>query len=544
MDDRLRDAPLGVLEVTRDGVVAAVDDTATDIVDGLADAAGAPVSDVFPRSVEDSLPSAFAGETVDAGSFEEYYPALDQWLAVTVTTRDADSDDTGPGTDSGESPPVATVFLEDVTERRRYEQTVERFRTERARTAVIDALLSDVLAELVGADSRDEIAETICSRLGETELYEFAWVGERAVDGDGVAVRAAAGATGETFDAVRETLASSRPTAEERAVQTGDLQVVAPLAEDPAAPEPVRRAGFADGVQSLLAIPLAHGSTVHGVVGVYATGSDAFGERERASFRTLGEVAGFAVTAVRNRSLLRSDAVTEVTFDVDRPAALADLSAALDARVALEGTVPQGDDGLLCYVSVDDGDVDRLAAATADGGETDANSSATLDVPGVDAARVVHAGESGGTLELEVRGDSPLLAAENAGGTVQRAEFASGSGRVVVDLPPDGDVRRMVAAVCREFEADVQAKRDRERSPSRGREFRDELGDELTDRQQTVLRTAYLAGYFESPRGSTAEEVASSLDITGSTLLHHLRASQRKLLDAFFDGDARPGNAE
>ena len=43
-----------------------------------------------------------------------------------------------------------------------------------------------------------------------------------------------------------------------------------------------------------------------------------------------------------------------------------------------------------------------------------------------------------------------------------------------------------------------------------------------------VLRTAYLADYFESPWRSTAEEVASALDITGSTLLYHLRAGQRK----------------
>lgn len=529
MDDRLRDAPVGVLEVTRDGVVAAVDDTAVDLVDSLADAAGSRIDEAFPRSVEDSLPDAFAGETVTTGSFEEYYPDLDQWLAVTIRTRSV-----GRDADPERASPAATVFLDDVTERRGYEQTVERFRTERARTALIEALLSDVLAELVGADSRDEIAETICSRLGETDLYEFAWVGERAVGGDGVAVRAAAGATGETFDAVRETLDSDRQTAEERAMQSGDLQVVSPLAADPAAPEAVRRAGFADGVQSLLAIPLAHGSTVHGVVGVYAGGNDAFGDRERASFRTLGAVAGFAVTAVRNRSLLRSDTVTEVTFEVGQSASLAALSAALDARVTVEGTVPQDDGALLCYVSVDDGD--GLAAAD---GAGDA-----LDAAGVDAARVVQAGESGGTLELEVEDGSPLLAAENAGGTVRRAEFASGRGRVVVDLPPDGDVRRMVDAVCRESDAGVQAKRDRERSPTRSRAFRDGLADDLTDRQQTVLRTAYLAGYFESPRGSTAEEVAASLGITGSTLLHHLRASQRTLLDAFFDGDRRPGNGE
>jgi predicted DNA binding protein len=52
-----------------------------------------------------------------------------------------------------------------------------------------------------------------------------------------------------------------------------------------------------------------------------------------------------------------------------------------------------------------------------------------------------------------------------------------------------------------------------------------------------VLRTAYLADYFEAPRGSTAEQVAASLDITGSTLLHHLRAGERKLLDVYLDGD-------
>jgi predicted DNA binding protein len=71
------------------------------------------------------------------------------------------------------------------------------------------------------------------------------------------------------------------------------------------------------------------------------------------------------------------------------------------------------------------------------------------------------------------------------------------------------------------------------------REFRDELDDRLTERQKTVLRTAYLADYFESPRGSTAEEVAASLDITGSTLLHHLRAGQRKLLDAYLEDRAQ-----
>jgi predicted DNA binding protein len=91
----------------------------------------------------------------------------------------------------------------------------------------------------------------------------------------------------------------------------------------------------------------------------------------------------------------------------------------------------------------------------------------------------------------------------------------------------------------------VLAKRQRERERTTATAFRDELRDRLTDRQETVLRTAFLADYFESPRGSTAEEVADALDITGPTLLYHLRASQRKLLEEFFDpSDAADADAD
>ena len=43
-----------------------------------------------------------------------------------------------------------------------------------------------------------------------------------------------------------------------------------------------------------------------------------------------------------------------------------------------------------------------------------------------------------------------------------------------------------------------------------------------------------------------AEEGAASLDITAPTLLYHLRASQRKLLEAFYeerDGADPPGSS-
>jgi predicted DNA binding protein len=502
MDERLARAPIGVVDVGHDGTVRGVNDAARDLLD-VTEPVGESVEAAFPRSVEGSLRAALSGATVDAAEFEEYYPDVDEWLSVAVVP-------TGDG---------VTVYVDSVTARRRHTQTVERLRAERERIAVIDDLLSDVLAELVTASSRVETLETVCERLGETDLYEFAWGGERAVGGDDVAVRSAVGETGETFAAVREALAADATVAERRAVETGEVQVVQPLADDPGTPESVRMAAFGDGIQSLLAVPLTYGSTVYGVVGVYAAGTDAFGERERESFATLGEVAGFAVTAARHRNLLLSDTVTELTVAVDATP-LAAASDRLDATLGLDGLVYRSDGSLLCYVAAETASADAVAEAVA-------------AADGVAAARVV--ADEGGRVQAEIEAGTPLLALASSGATVRTATFEAGAGRIDVELPADGDVRRVADTLDRAFDAEVVAKRERERPVTTAREFRDALGDRLTDRQETALRTAYYADYFESPRASSAEEVADSLGITGSTLLYHLRASQRKLLEAFFE---------
>jgi predicted DNA binding protein len=78
------------------------------------------------------------------------------------------------------------------------------------------------------------------------------------------------------------------------------------------------------------------------------------------------------------------------------------------------------------------------------------------------------------------------------------------------------------------------AKRERERDVRTAGEFRRDLRERLTERQYVALKTALLAEYFRSPRGSTAEEVAESLGISSPTFHAHLRAAERKLVDAFF----------
>lgn len=508
MNERFEQAPIGMLEVTPDGTVTAINDAAAELLDlDVAATENVPIDVVFPNSVDNAVPTAFKGTTSSSeDTIEEYYPELDRWISASLVP-------------TGET---VTVYLTDISSYRECEQHNDQLRAELNRLTILDELISAVLEDLVSASTREEIAETICERLGKTDIYEFAWFGERKVGGNEILVRASEGTTGRTFERIQEGLADAATLPEQQAVETGTPQISQPIADDRSIPETVRRAAFADGIQSLLAIPLTYESTVYGVVGVYATDRDAFSEREKSSFATVGSIAGFAVNATRNRTLLLSDTIVKLTLQVsDTADPLVAAATELDAELTVEGLVQQDTEQLLGYLVLERAPPKRLANVVSD---------SEL----VDLSRVVEENDTSGTVEMELDAETAIGTLSTQGTAVRSATFEPGQGRIKVELPPGEEIRRIADTVTRRFDAEVLVKRKEQREVETTQGFRNELNNRLTDRQKTVLRTAFLADYFESPRSSTAEEVAAALDITAPTLLHHLRASQRKLLEEFF----------
>jgi hypothetical protein len=507
MNERFERAPIGMLEVTPDGTVTAINDAAADLLDIDATATeNAPVDVVFPDSVDNAVPTAFDGTAPFESSIEEYYPELDRWISVSLVP-------------TGET---VTVYLTDKSSYRECEQHNDQLRSEIDRITVLNELISAVLEDLVVASAREEIAETVCERLGETDIYEFAWFGERSVGDDEIIVRASAGTTGRTFERIQDGLEDAGALLEQRAVETGTPQISQPIADDKSVPEAVRRAAFADGIQSLLAIPLTYHSSVYGLVGVYATDRNAFSEREKSSFATVGSIAGFAVNATRNRALLLSDTVVKLTLEVsDTAEPLVAAATELGAELTVEGLIQQDTEQLLGYLMIEDASPERLANVVSD-----------ADM--IDLSRIVEEHDASGTVEIELDIETALGTLSTQGAAVRSAMFEPGQGRIEVELPPEEEIRRIADLVTRRFDAEILIKKEENKEIETTQGFRDKLYDRLTDRQETVLRTAFLADYFNSPRGSTAEEVATALDITAPTLLHHLRASQRKLLEEFF----------
>jgi hypothetical protein len=103
-------------------------------------------------------------------------------------------------------------------------------------------------------------------------------------------------------------------------------------------------------------------------------------------------------------------------------------------------------------------------------------------------------------------------------------------------VAPSADVREIAEHVkAGSPSATLVAKREVEPSVRSPTEFQRSLDGQLTDRQRSVLQAAYHAGYFDWPRGSTAEDLADSIGVSSPTLHNHLRRGQRKLLATFFD---------
>ncbi len=412
----------------------------------------------------------------------------------------------------------------DITNRKRRERTLEHH-TERLRiTNRVNEIIRDVNQALVRALTREEIERAVCENLAGEDAYRFAWIGEQRVAG-GVEPREWAG--------IEEGYLDDRPDAETRngdhvtaetAIDTGKMQVAQSIAENPAF-ESWRDAALARGYESAAAIPLTYRGTFYGVLCVYSPRPNAFDETEREVLAELGETIGYAFSAAERRRALVSDMVVELEFALrDRSIFTIDLTVQTGCRVTLDGIVERSDGTLVEFVTVTGADPETVLDLAADRDD-------------IDAALVSeHEGESVFRFTSE---SSSTVSLADMGGVIREGVAENGEGRLVFELPQDADVRAIVEAIVDRYEnAELLAQREHERTSTRGAEFRAALSDALTDRQNEVMKTAYLSGFFEWPRDTQGDELAASLGISGPTFHEHIRTGQRKLLESFFETKA------
>ncbi|MDS0223714.1 PAS domain S-box protein [Haloarcula sp. S1AR25-5A] len=408
--------------------------------------------------------------------------------------------------------------VRDVTERKAREQELLQQRMQLAALNHLNQVVHDITDAVIEQSTRDEIETVVCKRLAAVDSYQFAWIGEADAASQTVYTRSETGVEGYlddmTISVDPDDPRSDGPTG--RAFRTGEIQTTQDISEDDSY-EPWRGTVSEYDVRSSAAIPIVYDESLYGVLNVYADRPDAFEGREQAVIQQLGEVIGHAIAATERKQALMSDEVVELEFSIP------DVFEALDIECETEGTIslahasPLSDGEYIVYGSASDDATDTVRAITD-----------TLphweEVTFRDDDNPVH---------FEVRLSEPpvISAVASVGGAIERAVVTDGDYEMTIYVSPNADVRKVISAVENAYPASQMLKRHQiSRSNSEARNGHHILAD-LTQRQRTLLESAYYAGFFEVPRHVSGKEIAESFEISSPTFHQHLRKAEKHILE-------------
>ncbi|WP_049985377.1 bacterio-opsin activator domain-containing protein [Halobellus rufus] len=379
--------------------------------------------------------------------------------------------------------------------------------------------LRELDRSLVDATTRADIARTVCDSF-ENSPYEGVWMAKYNDVVDTVSCEASGDSIADPLaDADEEQVDWTTPSEAVRsAIDTRAVRTTAvPEAHANAAlsaPDPT------GGERSLVAAPISYGDTVYGALAAYVPGAPT--DEEESMLGEIAERIGHEINAAESKQLLQGETAIELEFDhADTRDLLVDLSLEFETTVRLDGTTLTDAGVVSCYVAIEGVDPSPVLSTVT-----------PLDVV-VNARTVSEEGDE--TLfEFRLTGASVVVTLVELGATIESLSATDGVGTMVVRVPPKADLRALTDAVQSSYpDISIVAKREVEDAVQSTSSFRRQLEEKLTARQREVIEAAHASGYFEWPRGSTAEEVAESLGIAAPTFHEHLRSGERKLIEAF-----------
>jgi PAS domain S-box-containing protein len=384
-------------------------------------------------------------------------------------------------------------------------------------------VIRSVNKAIAGASTREEIEHTVCERLVASDRIKLAWIGEWDRTMDGLEPRAKAG----TADGYLDTLSAGG------AVDSGDPSLQAATDSSVVTVENVaaelenrslRQGALSRGLYSMLAVPLQDTEYAYGVLTVYATEPNTFGDLERSVFAELGVTIGNAITAAQNRQALQTRSVIELDLWIPEAGSpLHSVAQALQAPIAVEEVVRQSADAVNLVVETPGADPSPVQTAL-DGERA------------VRSSRLVSSADDRSLWEVTLEDPTVPAVCISAGATVESMTAEPDGVAVTCTVAESANVRAFVESVRDRYpKTTLVARRVRLRPRERAQARRGGLFELLTERQHEVLEAAHARGYFETPRQSSGREVAAALGISQPTFANHLRAAERKLFDALLE---------
>lgn len=485
---------------------------------------GYPTEEVIGRN-----PRFLQGPETDPETVEKLSGAIANEEPVTVEIRNYRRD----GTPFWNELTVAPVydddelvhyvgFQNDVTDRKLAEDLAEE-RAEKiaAERQVLDrilgrvnGLLSEISRILVEGTNADAISQKVCDEIADEPGYMGGWIAEVSSGTGRLDLTATSGipVEAETSLSLDET-----PPEVRRAIETDEVQgcSAGSCSGSPLAPKTV-------GGRRLLVIPITYGHRRYGLLGIYSSAEDALDRRERKVCQSVGKMIANGLHSVETTRILTTDRVVELCVDVtDESFTLSRIAGGVGAQIELLGTTRLDDDGCELYLKSETSEIDLESLRS---------------MPFVRSVRAVSETDDDFTFSVTATESPPFTRLAEHGGVIAEAAAEPTSASLTIEAPPEQDVRSMLDVLRQEYDGvELRSRVERESRDRTLTEFASEVDDRLTERQRSALKTAELNGYFEWPRPVDGSEIAERMGITRQTFHQHLRAAERKLVEAYVD---------
>lgn len=420
-------------------------------------------------------------------------------------------------------------FQLDITARKEAEEAVRRERESLSRLVErINGLLEGVTTQLVRSTSEPELRQGVTGEVVRATPYVAAWIGEASLREESVVPEtdSLALAEGVDTDTVEAADSLSEPFDSGpifEALRSGEIQVA----------ETASLTGDGEGshpwVRSVAALPLTYREGTRGVLAVYSDDPDAFDRPERAVLASLGRAVATALDARESRRILTTEPEMVVELAVQNEEWwLSRLADETGATAEYLGTMQREDGSDVLTFTLEGGDVDPETALEA-----------ARTVAGIESLSVVTERSAGLIVDVVPESSSLVTTVAGLGARTQSLRADASEVLLTCTLPATADLRGFVDALTERYgRVELRAKRERTDAEETPERFVEGVRDRLTERQATALHRAFVAGYFDRPRAVDGDDLAESMGITRSTFHQHLAAAQRKLLQAFFDGES------
>lgn len=387
----------------------------------------------------------------------------------------------------------------------------------------LNEVIRQINQALIKSTSRTEILEAVCDRLGQADEYTCTWICHQdPVDGklepshwSGMDLNGIERiGTGPDESPIGNMVAS--------AIETGQIQVAQELLEDPAWEEH-RREVLNQGYRAIAVVPIIQRGRAEDVIVIHAADGDIFDERERLVLEELGETVGYSLSNIERSEAIQADALTELELAITDDQLFTNaIAAAIDADVEFLGTIDETPEHHRLFIRITNTEFDGLAERLE-------------SVRTVSAVQVLAVDEADAIVQLTAANPSLFRIIREFNAKLRTLNTSNGMARLVVVLTDAVGVRAFIEAVERVFPStELRARRENAESIETRETFREGLLDQLTEKQLSAIRTAYYGGFYQWPRATTSEELAATRDIAPSTFQYHLRAAERKLIDAVF----------